>query len=143
MDILDTTVTDGAFWARCLLAHNKPQFDELVRCTSEGIGKVGNRWILPRLLTWQSWGQPSACKVTPVGDDGEEEAEPTIDALTTRLAEITDLAARSVAPPATVATSPDDFDGLDLDSIAAASPSIPRKLGTPSSKLPTKVTPLN
>ena len=107
MDILDTTVTDGAFWARCLLAHNKPQFDELVHCTTDGIGKIGNRWILPRLLTRQSWDQPSACKVTPVGDDEEEEAKPVIDALTTRLVEITDLAACSVAPPATVATSPE------------------------------------
>jgi hypothetical protein len=57
MDILDTTVTDGAFWARCLLAHNMPQFDELICCTSEGIGIIGNRLILPRLLTGQSWGQ--------------------------------------------------------------------------------------
>jgi hypothetical protein len=32
LDILDTTMTDGAFWARCILAHNKAQFDELVRC---------------------------------------------------------------------------------------------------------------
>ena len=54
MDILDTTVMDGAFWACCLLAHNKTQFDELVRCTTEGIGKVGNHLILPRLLNGQS-----------------------------------------------------------------------------------------
>jgi hypothetical protein len=71
-----------------------------------------------------------ACKVTPVGKDEEDEAKPTIDALTTCLAEITDLAARSVAPPATVATSPDDFDGLDLGGIATASPLIHCKLGT-------------
>jgi hypothetical protein len=48
----------------------------------------------------------------------------------TRLAKITDLAAHSVAPPTTVATTPDDFDGLDLDGIATSSPSIPGKLGT-------------
>jgi hypothetical protein len=61
----------------------------------------------------------------PVGNGEEEEAKPAIDALITCLAEITDLAARSIAPPATIATSPDDFDGLDLDGIAATSPSIP------------------
>ena len=142
MDILDTTVTDGAFWARCLLAHNQPQYDELIRCTTEGIGKISNRWILPRLLTGQSWGQPSACKVVPVGDDEEEEAKPATDALIARLAEITDLAARSIAPPTTVATSPDDFDGLDLEGIAATSPSIPRKLGTTSPDAPKDI-PLN
>ena len=35
------------------------------------------------------------------------------------------------------------FDGLELDGIAAASPSIPRKLGTPSPELPIKDTLLN
>jgi hypothetical protein len=85
-----------------------------------------------------------ACKVTLVVDDDEEDdAKLTIDALTARLAEITDLAARSMAPPATVATSPDDFDGLELNGIVAASPSIPSKLGTPSPELPIKDTPLN
>jgi hypothetical protein len=142
MDILDTTVTDGAFWARCLLAHNKLQYDELIRCTSNGIGKIGNRFILPCLLTGQSWGQPLACKVIPIGDDEEEEAKPAINALTTSLAEITDLAACSVAPPARVATSPGDFDGLDFDGIAATSPSIPQKLGTASPKTPKDI-PLN
>ena len=72
MDILDTTITDGAFWALCILAHNKLRFDELVHCTSEGLGRIGNHLILPRLLTGQSWGQPSACKVSPVCDDEEE-----------------------------------------------------------------------
>ena len=76
-------------------------------------------------------------------DDDEEEAKPATDALIARLTEITDLAARSIAPPTTVATSPDDFDGLDLEGIAATSPSIPRKLGTPSTELPNKDTPLN
>jgi hypothetical protein len=104
LDILGITVMDGAWWAWCLLAHNKPQFDKLVRCTSEGIGRIGNHLILPCLLTGQSWGQLLACKVTPVGDDEEDEAKPAIDALTTRLAEITNLAARSMAPPALVAT---------------------------------------
>ena len=42
-----------------------------------------------------------------------------------------------------VATSPDDFDGLDLNGIAAASPSIPHKLESPSTELPIKDTPLN
>jgi hypothetical protein len=84
-----------------------------------------------------------ACKVSPVGDNKEEEAKPAINALTTRLAEITDLAARSIALPAMVATSLDNFDGLDLDGIAATSPSIPRKLRTPSPEMPTKDTPLN
>jgi hypothetical protein len=60
----------------------------------------------------------------------------------TCLAEITDLAARSVAPPATVATSPDDLDNLNLDGIAATSPSIPHKLGTPSPEMPKDI-PLN
>jgi hypothetical protein len=143
MDILVTNVTDGAFWARCLLAHNKLQYDELVRCTSKGIGKIGNCLILPHFLAGQTWGQPSACKVTPVGDDEKDEAKLAIDALTARLAEITDHVARSVAPPATAATTPDDFDGLDLDGIATTSLSIPCKLGTSTIEPATKDTPLN
>jgi hypothetical protein len=58
------------------------------------------------------------------------------------LAEITDLATCSMAPPAMVTTSLEDFDGLDLDGIAATSPLIPRKLGSPSTELPIKDTPL-
>jgi hypothetical protein len=42
-----------------------------------------------------------------------------------------------------VATTLDDFDGLNLDGIAASSPSIPRKLGASSLKLATKDTLLN
>jgi hypothetical protein len=42
-----------------------------------------------------------------------------------------------------VATTPDDFDGLDLNGIAATSPSIPHKLGASSPELATKDTPLN
>jgi hypothetical protein len=143
MDILDTTFMDGAFWAWCLLAHDKPRLDDLVHCTSEGIGRVGNRLILPRLLTGQSWGQPLACKVTLVSDDKEEETKPTMDALTACLAKITDLAARSMAPPATVATTPDDFDSLDLVGTAATTPSIPRKLGASTIQPAPKDTPLN
>ena len=136
LDILDTTVPDGAFWARCLLQHDQARFDEIIRCTTEGLGKVGNRLILPRLHNGQSWGHPSSCKVTPIGDDDEDEAKPSIDAITARLAEITDLATRSTAPPATVATSPDDLDGL-------ASPPIPRKIGTTTPDSAIKDTPLH
>jgi hypothetical protein len=51
--------------------------------------------------------------------------------------------ARSPAPPATVAATPDDFDGLDLDGIAAMSPLIPHKLRTSTIEPATKDTPLN
>jgi hypothetical protein len=125
------------------LAHNKLQFNELVHCTSEGIGRISNCLILPPLLTGQSWGQPSARKVTPVGDDEEDEAKSAINALTACLAEITDLAAPSVVPPATVATTSDDFDGLDLDGIATTSQLIPCKIGTSTLEPATKDTPLN
>jgi hypothetical protein len=66
-----------------------------------------------------------------------------MDALTTCLAEIANLATRSMALPATVATSLDDFDNLNLDGVATASPSIPHKLGTPSPELPIKDNPLD
>ena len=108
------------FWARCILAHDKAHDDELRRCTTEGLGKVGSRLILPRLPNGQSWGYPSNCKVSAVGDDDKDETKSAIDALASRLLEITDLSARSVAPPATVATSPDCADNLDLDSDASS-----------------------
>jgi hypothetical protein len=75
-DILDTTISDGAFWASCILAYDKASTDELVRRTTDGIGKIGNRLILPRLLAGQSWGHPPACKVSAVSDDEEDEAKP-------------------------------------------------------------------
>ena len=143
MDILDTTILDRAFWAKCVLAYNKAQTDELVRRTANGIGKIGNHLILPRLLAGQSWGYPSVCKVSAVGDDEEDEAKPAIDALASRLLEITDLSACSVTAPALVATSSGDFNGLDLDGIATSTLSIPCKPGTTGTKLPPKDTPLN
>ena len=143
LDILDTTVAESAFWARCLTAYNKAQFDELVRCTPDGIGKVSNRAILPRLLNGQSWGQPSACKVSPVSDDEEDEAKPAIDALTARLIEVSDLAARNSAPPNTVATTPVDLDDLDLGGTAALSSPIPRKVGAAAPEPVPKDAPLN
>jgi hypothetical protein len=42
-----------------------------------------------------------------------------------------------------VATTPDAFDGLDLNGIAATPPAIPRKLRTPALEPATKDTPLN
>ena len=53
-DILDTTILDVAFWATCILAYDKACMDELVRRTNDGIGKIGNRLILPCLLAGQS-----------------------------------------------------------------------------------------
>jgi hypothetical protein len=83
------------------------------------------------------------CKVAPVGNNEEDKAKPTIDVLTSRLAEITDLATRSVAPPAMVATTPDDLDSLDLNGIAALSTPIPHKLGASAPELVSKDTTLN
>jgi hypothetical protein len=140
-DILDTTISDGAFWATCILAYDKANTDELVHHTTDGIGKIGNRLILPRLLAGQSWGYPPTCKVSAVGDDEEDEAKPAIDALTSRLLEITDLPARTSGAPATVATDPRDLDGLDLDSIATMP--IPRRPGAPGIELASKEVPLN
>jgi hypothetical protein len=104
---------------------------------------VSNHLILPRLLNRQSWDQPSTCKVSPVGNDEEDKAKPAIDALTARLAKITNLATCSVAPPATVATIPGDLDKLDLNSIAASSPLIPRILGASTAELVPKDMPPN
>jgi hypothetical protein len=143
LDILDTTVTDGAFWALCILAHNKACDEELRRCTTEGLGKIGSRLILPRLPNSQSWGHPANCKRSAVGDDNDDEAKPAIDALVSHLLEITDLSACSVAPPATVATSPGCTDNLDLDEDALSSLTIPRKLGTHVPDLLPKDIPLN
>jgi len=49
-DILDTTISDGAFLAMCIIAYDKACTDERVRRTTDGIGKIGNRLILPCLL---------------------------------------------------------------------------------------------
>ena len=57
MDILDTTVKNGTFWAHFIL-YDKAGSDELICCTAEGISKLGNCLILPRLLTGQSWDPP-------------------------------------------------------------------------------------
>jgi len=46
MDILNTTVLDGAFWAKHILAYDKAQTNELIHRTADGIGKIGNRLIL-------------------------------------------------------------------------------------------------
>jgi hypothetical protein len=142
LDILDTTVTDGAFWARCILAHDMARGKELRRCTAEGLSKIGSRLILPRLPNGQSWGHPANCKVSAIGDDDEDEAKPAIDTLALRLLEIMDLSACSVAPPAMVATSPSCADDLDLD-VDASSPTLLRKLGNHAPDLLPKDTPLN
>ena len=99
-DILDTTILDGAFWATFLPAYDKACADKLVRCTNDGIVKIGNRLILPHLLASQSWGYPSACKVSPVGDNTEDKAKPAVDALAVHFLEITNLSTRSIAAPA-------------------------------------------
>jgi hypothetical protein len=142
-DILDTTILDGAFWATCILAYDRACTDELVRCTTDGIDKIGNRLILPCLLVSQSWGYPPSCKVSAVGNDEQDKAKPAIDALTSCLLKITDLPARSVAAPAMVATDPRDLEGLDLDSIATMPTPIPCKPGAPAMDLPPKEVPLN
>ena len=110
---------------------------------SECLGKVGSHLILPRLLNGQSWGYPSNCKVSVVGDDNEDKAKLAIDALASRLLEMTDPSARSVAPPATVATSLDCIDDFDLDGVALPSQAIPCKLGPHAPNLLPKDTLLN
>ena len=102
MDIFDITVNNGAFWAHCILSYDSARSDKLVRCTAEGIGKLGNCLILPRLLPGQSWGSPTSCKVSAVGNGKEDEAKPATDALASHLAEITDIATRSIAVPASI-----------------------------------------
>ena len=82
------------------------------------------------------------CKVSAIGDDEEDEAKPVIDALASRLLEITDLSTRSGTAPASVPTSPGDFDGLDLDGITTPTLTIPCKRGTTEKDLPPKDTPL-
>jgi hypothetical protein len=42
LDILDTTIQDGAFWACCILDHIATHSAELVCCTSEGLCKARN-----------------------------------------------------------------------------------------------------
>ena len=83
------------------------------------------------------------CKVSAVGDGKEDKAKPAINTLALRLLKITDLSARSVAAPASVTTSPGDFDGLDLDGIATPTSSIPRKRGTTKAELHPKDMPPN
>ena len=46
LDILDTMVLDGAFWAKCALTYDTAQPDKLIRRTADGIGKIGNCLIL-------------------------------------------------------------------------------------------------
>ena len=102
LDTLDTTVKDGAFWVHCILDHDATRLGELICCTANGLGKIGNHLILPRLLAGQSWGSPSSCKVTVVDDNDKDEAKPAIDALASHLTKITDLSTHSTAMPASV-----------------------------------------
>ena len=142
IDILDTMAENGTFWDRCILAYDKAHSDELVCCIAEGIGKLGNHLILPRLLPGQSWGSPTTCKVSTVGNSKEGEAKLATNALALRLAEITDLAAHGIATPATVTASPGGLEGL-VDNIATTAPSILCKENPAGGDLPTKDVPLN
>ena len=142
LDILDTMVLDGAFWAKCVLTYDTAGPDKLIRRTADGIGKIGNHLILPHLLVGQSLGHPLTCKVSSIGDDKEDKPKPAIDALASRILKITDLSAHSVVAPASVATSPGDFDVRDLDGIATSKSPIPCKPSMTGTSLPPKDTPL-
>jgi hypothetical protein len=74
IDILDTTIDGGAFWAKCILAFDKEKLDELICLSTDGLGKVGTHLILPLLLAGQMWDSPSLCKVSGVGNDEEDKA---------------------------------------------------------------------
>jgi hypothetical protein len=126
MDILDTMVTDGAFWAGCVLAYDKACSNEIIRCTADGVGKIDNCLILPRLLTGQTWGHPLSCKVSAIGNDDKDKAKPAINALASHLREITNFSAHSVAPLALVTTSASGLNGLDLDGVATRCPFLTR-----------------
>jgi hypothetical protein len=115
-DILDTTIDGGAFWTHCILAHDQAHADELIPRSAKGLDKVGNCLILPRLLVKQTWGSPSHCKVSVIGDDEEDEAKLAINALATHLTKISNLSACSVTTPASI-TTPGNLDELKLDSI--------------------------
>jgi len=78
IDILDTTIDCGAFWAHCILAYDQAHSDKLIRRSTEGLGTVGNHLILPNLFTGQTWGSPSCFKVSVVGGDEEDEVKPAI-----------------------------------------------------------------
>ena len=73
----------------------------------------------------------------------KDEAKSAIVALASCLLEITDLSARSVVPPATVSTSPDCGNELDLYDASSPSQAIPRKLGPHAPDLLPNDTPLN
>ena len=88
------------------------------------------------------WANPGDTLRLAVGNDEEDEAKPAIDALTACLLESTELSARSVAAPATVATDQRDLDVLDLDGIATLPTPIPRKPGAPGTDLSPKEVPL-
>ncbi len=56
VDILDTTVPGGSFWACHVTAYDPAQFDELLRlANNDGLGKVSARLIIPRLTSGQAW----------------------------------------------------------------------------------------
>jgi hypothetical protein len=143
IDILDTTIDGGAFWAHCILIHNQVHADKLTRCYGDGLRKIGPCLILHRLLAGQTWGSPSHCRVSVVGDDEEDKAKLAIDALISCLIDITDLTSCSTAAAASVATSTSNLDGLEIDGTQLLAPSIPRKSPTLGADLPSKELPLN
>ena len=89
VDILDTTVSGGSFWACQITAYDSMQFDKLTRlANNDGLGKVSARLIIPRLTSGQAWGTLPVTRVFGVGDNKEDKAHTALDALTARLAKI-------------------------------------------------------
>ena len=119
MDILNTTIKNDTFRACCILEHDATCSDEPIRCTTNGLGKIMNCFILPRLLAGQSWGSLLSCKVAVVGNNDKVEAKPSINVLVSHLTKITNLSTHSTAVHASVPINPGDIDNLDLDSLNA------------------------
>ena len=57
VNILNTTISGGSFWACQITAYDSTQFDEVTRlANNDGLGKVSTRLILPCLSAGQAWG---------------------------------------------------------------------------------------
>ena len=143
INILNTTINGGTFWAKCILAFNQAQLDELIRLSANGLDKVGNHLILPRLAAGQTWGSPALCKVSCVGNDEEDKAKMAINVLTTCLIEIADLTLCSNAATSPVANSTGNMGGLGIDEVVLSTTLIPCKMPPSGSDLTPKDTPLN
>lgn len=108
---------------------------------AEGLGKVSNKHILPKLSPGKCWGI-TAHKVSGVGHDEEDEANAAINSLNSCIMEIHNALLHPVDMPAMGTQSASNIDDLAcLRDFALTSSPIPYKSTMPVTNLTHKEAP--